>query len=132
MIENRRSKLRYNLQLELMYRTLKRKRNVAGSGTTCNLSSKAILFQPSDELFEGDQIEATIHWPVLLGNTLRLNLALRGIVTRSDGRGCVVKMHSHVFRTRASRPVNAAAGDCTFLPMVEKGVAHVASAKMAG
>jgi len=105
MKKNRRSKLRYDLQLELVYRTLGRTKNVAGYGTTRNLSSKAFIFQPSDELSKGDEIEATIHWPVLLDNTLRLNLVLGGIVARRDSNGCVVEILRHEFRTRASKPL---------------------------
>jgi hypothetical protein len=109
MTKNRRSKLRFEMQLELMYRTINRRQNVAGCGTTHDMSSKALLFQPGDPLFEGDELEVTIHWPALLGNTSRLNLVLDGRVTRCDTTGCVVSIDRYEFRTRATRPLVQAA-----------------------
>jgi hypothetical protein len=109
MCEDRRSKLRFDMQLELMYRTVNRRRNVEGCGTTHNVSSKGLLFQAGDPLFEGDELEVTIHWPALLNNTSRLNLVLDGRVTRCDTMGCVVSIDHYVFRTRATRPLVKAA-----------------------
>jgi hypothetical protein len=73
------------------------------------MSSKALLFQPGDPLFEGDELEVTIHWPALLDNTSRLNLVLEGRVTRCDSMGCVVSIDHYVFRTRATRALVQAA-----------------------
>jgi len=110
MTENRRSKLHFDMQLALTYRTINRRRNVAGSGTTSNISSRELQFQPTDRLFEGDEIRVTIHWPALLDNTSPLNLVLNGSVTSFDGVGCVVSIDHYEFHTRASQPLVSYAG----------------------
>jgi hypothetical protein len=104
MTKNRRSKQRFDMELDLTYRTLNRRREVAqGSGTTRNMSSGGLLFRPTDHpLLEGNEVEVTIHWPALLNNASRLNLVLRGTVIRCDAMGCAVEIEHYEFRTRAS------------------------------
>src|SRR5437588_11746370 len=103
--KRRRANLQFDLQLELYYRTLNRRQAVTWSGITLTMGSEELLFRPSDPLLEGDELEVTIHWPVLLNDTSRLNLVLRGSVTHCDASSCAVEIECHQFRTRASRPL---------------------------
>ena len=103
--ENRRSKQRFDIELEVIYKIIYRSRIIGqGSGTTCNVSSGGLLFQPIGSLGDGDEVEVTIRWPARLDHTSRLNLVLRGKVVRHDAVGCAVKLLYYEFRTRASRP----------------------------
>jgi PilZ domain len=106
MNKNRRSKQRFDMELELIYRTLNQGQIVAqGFGTTRNLSSGGLQFQPTDPLSQGDEIELTIQWPALLNNLSRLNLVLRGRVIRCDALGCAAKIERYEFAAQVVLPM---------------------------
>lgn len=98
---DRRSRQRFPLALALEYRLLG-KSELHGSGQTCNISSRGVLFevaerQPCDPFY--GSIEVVVSWPCLLNGVCALRLMMKGRVVRSEGRGIAIESNQHEFRT---------------------------------
>jgi|SRR5579871_895788 len=97
---DRRSDRRYELNLELRWKLVRRKRVVdTGTGTTLDLSSSGVLFEAGRHLPSGGNIELSISWPVLLHNTAPMQLVVTGRVVRVAGSRSAIRMTQHEFRT---------------------------------
>ena len=97
----RRMHTRYPLALEMSYAVL----DGAGPGPrgasrTLDLSSAALRFIATDPLTLGIRVEVAINWPVLLDGSVPLQLIATGEVVRTCGKAAVVKLETHVFKTR--------------------------------
>jgi PilZ domain len=96
----RRAARRYEIALKLRWKIIRRRRLLeTGTGTTMDLSSNGILFM-SDQLFPDEgSIELSIAWPVLLHNTLPMQLMVTGRVVRVSGQRVAIRMLQYEFRT---------------------------------
>ena len=97
---DRRKDRRYDIQLELRWKLIRRRRLIeTGSGFTMDLSSGGILFDAGRQLPAGLNVELSISWPVMLHNTAPLQLLVSGRIVRSVGNRVAVRMAQHEFRT---------------------------------
>jgi hypothetical protein len=91
---------RYGIVLELRWKLLRRKRTVdSGHGHTVDLSSGGILFETGRQLPVARNVELSIVWPVLLHDSLPLQLVVAGRVLRSDSHRTAILIGQHEFRT---------------------------------
>ena len=99
----RRSDRRYELQLELRWKLIKRRRVVdAGVGYTLDLSSGGIRFHAGRELPVGLNVELTVQWPILLNNTAPMSLSIYGRIVRTSEGWAAIRTMQHEFRTAGS------------------------------
>ncbi|MBV8906831.1 MAG: hypothetical protein JOZ22_24595 [Acidobacteriia bacterium] len=100
----RREGRRYDVSLKLRWKILHRRRLLeSGTGITLEMSSGGLLFKSDQTLPPENTIELAIAWPVLLHNTLPMQLIVSGRVLRISGQHVAVSILQHEFRTaRAS------------------------------
>ena len=98
----RRLRRRYELDLDMRYRSLREDSLV--SGKVRDMSSKAICFMASKSLSQGTMVELSIDWPVLLFDTRALQLKVKGCVVRSGEQETAVSIMWYEFRTRKTQP----------------------------
>ena len=98
----RRSKLRFPLDLQVRYRTLGRE-PLSGEGRALNVSSGGMLIARSHELSVGARVEVRIEWPWLLERRVGLQLVAVGKVVRSGPSNFAVLFRKHQFRTAGNR-----------------------------
>ena len=97
---DRRQDRRYDIQLELRWKLIRRRRLIeTGSGFTVDLSSGGILFDASQPLPSGLNVELAISWPVMLHNVAPMQLIVTGRIVRVSGTRAAVRMTQHEFRT---------------------------------
>jgi hypothetical protein len=100
---DRRSDRRYQLQLDLKWKLIRRRRVLdSGTGQTIDLSSGGILFDAGRHLPEGLNVELSINWPVLLHSVAPMQLVVFGRIKRSNGRSAAIQSVQHEFRTAGS------------------------------
>ena len=113
---DRRSDRRYDIQLELRWKLIRRKRVLeTGIGRTRDVSSGGISFDAGRPLPVGLNIELSVTWPAMLHNTAPMQLVVAGKIVRSDGSLVAVQMSQHEFRTLSLHP------ERTKLPQVGSG-----------
>jgi hypothetical protein len=95
---DRRVDRRYDLKLELCWNLMRGQRVIArGTGTSVNLSSGGILFDAGRTLPLGFNVELFISWPVLLHDTVPLQLTVSGRILRISGTCAAIRMvHHHI------------------------------------
>lgn len=97
---NRRQDRRYELQLDLKWKLIRRRRVLeTGTGQTVDFSSGGILFDAGRPLPEGLNVELAISWPVLLHNVAPMQLIATGKIVRGIGRQVAIQTTQHEFRT---------------------------------
>jgi PilZ domain len=97
---DRRFDRRYQLQLELRWKLIRRKKvQDTGAGRTIDLSSGGILFDAARPLPVGLNVELSISWPVLLHNVAPMQLVVSGRIIRTNGVHVAVQVTQHEFRT---------------------------------
>jgi hypothetical protein len=97
---DRRQDRRYQLQLDLKWKLIRRRRVLdAGTGKTVDVSSGGIYFDAGRHLPEGLNVELSISWPVLLHNVAPMQLVATGKIVRSNGRQAAIQTTQHEFRT---------------------------------
>jgi hypothetical protein len=118
----RRSKVRFPLQLRVSYRTLGRGKPYTGDGWVVNMNRGGVLVSSPHEIGAGARMELSIEWPPLLHGRIPLRFVTVGEVVRCDASSFAVMLERHQFRT-AKRKVTSidAHGD-------ERGGAHVGGA----
>jgi hypothetical protein len=72
-----------------------------GSGEIIDLSSSGLRFAAQRPLLPGLELGLIIEWPVLLNDSVRLQLTATGVVVWTRGTETAVRVHRHVFRTAA-------------------------------
>jgi hypothetical protein len=96
----RRQDHRYDIDLELRWKLIRRKRVVdSGTGRTIDLSSGGVLFEAARELAHGFNVELSIAWPVLLHNVAPMQLVIIGKIVRVKGSQTAIRTLQHEFRT---------------------------------
>ena len=96
----RRDDRRYDIQLELRWKLIRRRRVIdSGTGRTLDLSSGGIMFETGRDLPAGLNVELSISWPVRLHNVAPLQLIVLGRIVRSGGGWAAIRTVQHEFRT---------------------------------
>ena len=95
---DRRSDRRYDLNLELRWKLVRRILET-GTGRTIDCSSGGVLFDTGRAMPVGLDMELAIAWPVLLQTTAQLQLVVSGKIVRSLGSRTAIQMTQHEFRT---------------------------------
>jgi hypothetical protein len=97
---DRRQDRRYRIHLDLKWKLIRRRRVLEnGTGSTVDLSSGGILFDPGRQLPVGLNVELAISWPVLLRNETPMQLIVSGRIVRAGQNRIAVAMSQHEFRT---------------------------------
>lgn len=97
---DRRQDRRYELQLDVKWKLIRRRRVLdTGTGQTVDMSSGGVLFDAGRHLPEGLNVELSITWPVLLHNIAPMQLVAAGRIVRSSGRRVAIETVQHEFRT---------------------------------
>lgn len=105
----RRSRHRYPIALDVIYKATLTHTPIVHRGRTLNISSNGVLFQSEQAVTVGSQIVLIIRWPILLLDVCPLNLVMIGQVVRIEERGAVaVQVHTYEFRTAGKSLVTAA------------------------
>lgn len=91
------------MELNLNYRSISDKEEVAGEGKTLNVSSGGILFYSEIPLQVGDTLEVTVDWPAKIAGVCPMKLLLKGRVVRVSGKHAAFKVAQYEFRTRGLR-----------------------------
>ena len=99
-VNERRTKRRYPIHLDVQYKVLKHRRiERLGCGRTVNISSGGLLFEADDALPDSGPIEVALTWPFLLHGSCNLKLVVRGRIVRANERWFAVRADFHEFRT---------------------------------
>ena len=97
---DRRLDRRYQLQLELKWKLIRRRRVLdMGTGHTIDVSSGGVLFDAGRHLPEGLNVELSISWPALLHNLAPMQLVAAGKIVRGDRHQVAIQTAQHEFRT---------------------------------
>ena len=107
-MSNQQSSFWYPIALDLRYESLGHN-PVKGVGRTIAIKSKAVRFATDQNLKVGLQLSLAISWPAQLPDGTGLNLAISGVVARSELGAAELTVARHEFRTRIS-PLQRAAG----------------------
>ena len=102
----RRSKIRFPLELRASYRTLGRGSPCAGEGWVVNMNRSGVLVSAQHEVDVGKRVELSIDWPSLLYGRVPLRFVTVGTVVRCDGSNFAVTLARYQFRT-AKRKVTS-------------------------
>ena len=103
----------YPVSLQLRYKTTSKHGPLYGFGETRMMSSKDIIFGPSEGLKAGMGAEIAVAWPLLLDGHIHLQLVLDAIITASEDGLAAARILAYDFRTCRpgwARPQNGAAG----------------------
>jgi PilZ domain len=105
--EERRASNRFALTLEVHYTVSGLYRpKVCGSGSTIDLSSSGLYFAADKPLLTGQKLHLSIDWPVLLDGGVQLQLAMSGVVVRTNGTAAALQIQRREFRARRSSALN--------------------------
>src|SRR3954462_2528244 len=97
---DRREDRRYGIHLDVKRKLIRRRRVLdTGTGTTVDLSSGGLLFDPGRHLPAGLNVELSITWPVMLHDVAPLQLVVAGRIVRANGSQVAVRTVQHEFRT---------------------------------
>ncbi len=128
----RRSKVRYPLQMPVCYRALDRS-GVSGAGRADNMSSEGIWVIAEQQPKIGAQLEVRIQWPSLLEGRIPLQLITIGEVARCGPSGFAVLFRHHQFRTMGSKVIQPQAGQGqTDYSALRASTGSTAEARLAG
>lgn len=99
----RRAGIRFPLNLDVSYKSVRGKRHKIESGRTLNISSRGVLFSCDSPPNVGESIELTLNWPVKIGGVCQLKLVLKGKVARVSGNYTAMRVGQYEFRTIGKR-----------------------------
>lgn len=102
----RRSKVRFPLELRVSYRTLGRRTPSIGEGWVVNMNRNGVLVSAQNEVGVGTRMELSIEWPSLLYGRVPLRFVTVGEVVRCDASSFAVALVRYQFRT-AKRKVTS-------------------------
>jgi hypothetical protein len=95
----RRTRVRFPLELRVRFRTLGKTYPVAGIGRVVNMSSGGVLVAFGHEMSAGTPVELSIEWPAALGGRLTQRLVALGKVVRCQTGSFAVGLERHYFKT---------------------------------
>jgi hypothetical protein len=104
----RRSKVRFPLELRMRYRSLSRRCPATGAGVVRNMSRSGVLVFCEHEISEGVRVELSIEWPSLLDGRVPLQVVTVGRVVRCEPSSFAVVLARYQFRTtrKANLPIH--------------------------
>ncbi len=95
---DRRLQRRYPLELDLEFKIVDGDTVVsAGAGRTGNISSGGVFFHADDDVSDGSNVELSVRWPAVLGNTPFIELRISGRLVRHDASGVAMRMSKYQF-----------------------------------
>ncbi len=100
---DRRLEKRYEFQSPIRFHYAEGPVMLEGWGRTLDFSREAIRFESDTPPPVGAHLEAEIAWPFLLQGVCHLELIVRGQVLSVSGRGVILTICSHEFRTCGER-----------------------------
>ena len=108
--ENRRSRRRFPIEVELYYlhrngRTIE----AAGHGRTVDISSSGILFQATHSVRPGVEMELSLAWPARIDGIVPMQLRVYGQTVREQDNRTAVHIMHYEFRTGCIREPNGRA-----------------------
>ncbi|MGP8247620.1 MAG: PilZ domain-containing protein [Bryobacteraceae bacterium] len=100
----RRSRVRYPVEVNVSYRGFENKRCICGTGQATNLSSGGVLVATPDEhhVRAGARVEIGIEWACPFHETAPLNLVATGRAVRRGQYGFAVAFSRREFRIMES------------------------------
>ncbi len=98
-MSDRRSKVRFPLELPVHFNSIAKKHPVNGTGRTVNISSNGLLIASAGAMNPGAWLEISVQWPSRLDGGIHLQLAAVGKVVRCVESDFAVEFHSYEFRT---------------------------------
>ena len=104
----RRSRVRFPLNLKVSFRAPGGSYPLAGNGSVADISSGGVLIACDREISVGTRIELSVEWPVLLDGRVPLQLAAVGTVIRSEVVRFAVELEQYYFRTAGGRDLGMA------------------------
>jgi len=99
----RRSKIRFPLEVRVRYRSLELECPFIGIGAVVNMSSGGVLIAGLHEITEGTRMELALEWPCLLEGQVPLQLITTGSVVRCHPFLFAVELRGHQFRTTSRK-----------------------------
>jgi hypothetical protein len=99
--EERRSKIRFPLELPITFRIMSRRYSAEGAGRVVNISSGGLLVEYPHYIPAGVRLEVNIDVPVLLDGRVPLQISAVGRVLRCEAFRFAVSIMQHQFRTKA-------------------------------
>ena len=102
----RRSRVRFPIELRVRYRTLGRGVPCAGEGWVVNMNRDGVLVSSPQEVSLGARMELSIEWPSLLHGRIPLRFVTVGTVVRRDASNFALTLARYHFRT-AKKKVTA-------------------------
>jgi hypothetical protein len=97
----------YDLRLEVKCRPVKCRKSETRfsigriiSGESLSISSKGLVFTTAETFLPGQVVEASIDWPILLDERVRLTLVVEGTVVGSADNHTTMRIDRYQFRTR--------------------------------
>jgi hypothetical protein len=96
----RRINRRYPIEHQVRYSVPDPRLELAGTGTTVNMSSRGALFTTDRPLSAGIPLTLEVKWPVLLDDTQPLKLVTKGKVVWCDSSQAAVEFNNWEFHTR--------------------------------
>lgn len=102
----RRSKLRFELELPVSYRTVGREFPCAGQGWVVNMNRSGVLVSGQHDVYLGAQMELSIEWPSLLHGRVPLRFVTVGRVVRCEESSFAMRLIRHQFRTAKKKVLN--------------------------
>ncbi|HTM14891.1 MAG TPA: hypothetical protein VL127_18345 [Bryobacteraceae bacterium] len=106
----RRSRIRFPLELRVSYRTLGRGPHRDGTGWVVNMSRAGILVLAQHEIGLGARMKLSIEWPSLLYGRVPLRFVTVGKVVRCDASSFAVTVVRYEFRTAKRKVTSIDAG----------------------
>ncbi len=97
----------YDLRLEVKCRSIKCQKSETRfsigriiAGESLSISSKGLVFTTTEAFPPGQVVEASIDWPILLDERVRLTLVVEGTVVGSADNHTTMRIDRYQFRTR--------------------------------
>jgi hypothetical protein len=98
--EERRSTVRYPVELSVRFRALSQTSPFSGVGRVVNASRGGVWVVSQDKIRLGAQLEMTLEWPFLLDGRIPLQLFATGRILRRGESGFAATIERYEFRTR--------------------------------
>jgi hypothetical protein len=104
----RRSKLRFDIDQDVCYRTMPFGQSSAdvGVGKIQNISSGGVWFTTEDMLRPGMPVELWVNWPALINNVCPIKLVIHGCVVRSSEHDAAIAIKHYEFRTQGRNAIH--------------------------
>lgn len=110
----RRSKVRFSLDLRVRYRNLGTELSTVETGAVTNMSRSGVLIFAENTVSMGARVELSIDWPCLLDGRVALQLVATGRVVRCHKSNFAVAVAQYRFRTtkKTNRAIDLMGGTC--------------------